>query len=190
METPEIQSSNTTAWWPSITVAVLTILFGLAALFWPSMTAITLIYLVSIFLVIHGLVRLVGGFFAIGKNRYWWLVSLLGLIGIGVGAFILSNVNLALATFILVVGLALIAQGVLEIAAASTDSENSANESNRTLRWVVGLATILAGILILMQPVVLGTAFIWILGLYALIAGILELIIALEARSTMHSLSV
>ena len=190
MDTSEMQSSNSITWWPSITVAVLTILFGLAALFWPGMTAVTLIYLVSIFLIAHGLARLVGGLLVIRRNRYWWLASLLGLIGIGVGIFFLTNVNIALATFILLVGLALIAQGVLEIATASTDNENTANESSRTLRWVVGLATILAGILILMQPVVLGTAFIWILGLYALIAGVLELIIALEARSTMHSLSV
>jgi len=174
-------------WWPTITVAVITILFGLAALFWPGMTVVTLVYLVGIFLVIHGITRFVGGLLSVRTMRNWWAVSLLGLVGLGVGIFILSNVNLALATFILVVGLVLITQGILEIIAAMTDNtvtENSSNESSRALRWVVGLAGILAGILILLQPAALGIAFIWILGLYAVIAGTLELIVALEFRST------
>lgn len=170
-------------WWPSITGAIITLFFGIAALFWPQLTVMTLVYLFSAFIIAHGIVRLIEGLMSIRTRGTWWLTALLGALGIGVGVFLIRHIDVTLATFILLVGFVLIAQGFLEIILALVGGTDVTGRSNKALLWIVGLSGILAGIFILMQPVAGGIAFVWILGLYAVITGILELAIALEVRS-------
>ena len=184
MDKTVTETSNTGMWVVSITTAVVTIFFGLLALLWPQLTAATLAYLFGIFILIHGIARLIAGLMGMRTQKTWWLTSLLGVVGLGAGIFVLNNINLALATFILLIGFVLIAQGVLGVIIAATDTEST---SNKILPWIIGLAGIIAGVYILMQPVAGGTAFVWILGLYAVIVGVLELLDALQTRSSVSS---
>jgi uncharacterized membrane protein HdeD (DUF308 family) len=84
------------------------------------------------------------------------------------------------ATLILLIGFLLIIGGVMEAIAVLFEK---ASATAKTLTFVVAVASVLAGVLMLFQPVRSGVAFVWILGLYALVSGPLLIALSLDVRS-------
>jgi uncharacterized membrane protein HdeD (DUF308 family) len=162
---------------------ILAILFGVAAVFWPGLTLKTLLYLFSTFVLIGGLVELVHGVTRLGQAGTSILTRvlrlLLGLLQVAVGVYLLRHVQVTFATFILLIGFTLIVRGVFEIVEGLFEEGPS---MYRIVMVIVGLLALLAGIIVLFQPVASGVAFVWILGLYALITGPLLLASAFETR--------
>lgn len=159
---------------------IATILFGLAAVFWPALTLVTLVYLFSAYVLVSGIVNLVGSIMTIDRSRWWFLGSLIGIFEFGVGVYLVRHPRLSFATLILLVGFTLIARGVIEVVASFFEIGQTATV--RALTVIIGLAGLLAGIILLFQPVSAGVAFVWILGLYALIVGTLEIALASDAH--------
>lgn len=172
--------------WGALAVrGLLAILFGVAAVFWPGLTLTTLIYLFSAFILANGLVTLVISLTNLG-NIEKSLVSQvlatgLGVAEIAVGVYLLRHLEVALSTFLLIVGFILIARGLIELF-NSFFEEISA--TNKTASVISGLASVIVGIVILLQPVASGIAFVWILGLYALIVGPLLLATSHDIKNT------
>jgi uncharacterized membrane protein HdeD (DUF308 family) len=148
---------------------VLAILFGIAAVFWPGLTTATLVYLFAAFLLIDGIIVMIMGLVHLRDFGKALLMLLLGLLELGVGLFLFRNPEVTFATLILILGFSLIVRGLFAFVHAFT--EQGAAATTRTLNAILGVAGVVIGIVILMQPVAGGLAFIWILGLYALISG-------------------
>ncbi len=164
---------------------VAAILFGIAAVFWPGITILTLLYLISVFLLIGGLFELVHGVSRLGHGHddgsalMRVLTPLLGLAEIGVGVYLLRHPHVAFTTFILLIGFILIVRGVIEVVEGVFEVGSGAY---RTVMVIVGILAVVAGILVLSQPRAAGVAFVWILGVYAIVAGGL----LLAAASDVH----
>jgi hypothetical protein len=163
---------------------VLAILFGIAAVFWPGLTVVTLLYLFATFLLISGLVGLVMGVVHIGTPGTSVLtkvmVLLLGMLQIGVGVYLLRHPHVTFATFILLIGFSLIVRGVFEVVEGLFEEGPSVY---RVIMVIVGLLAVLAGIVVLFQPHVASVAFVWIIGIYALISGPLLIAAAMDTRN-------
>lgn len=163
---------------------IVAILFGLAAVFWPALTLVTLVYLISAYLLASGVVGLVVGLINIGNGKISMLSRILtvaiAVVEIGVGVYLLRHPSIAFAAFILIVGLALIARGVVD-AFAGIFEEDSATA--KTILTITGVLSAFVGVLILLQPVAGGVAFVWILGLYALITGPMLLALSYDMKS-------
>lgn len=172
-------------WWILMTQSVLAILFGIAAIFWPGLTLVVLVYLFSAYILIWGIVELVHGLMSVRRRGTWWLTVVLGLIGLGVGVYLVRHPSVSFKTLILVIGLTLVVRGVLEVVEGFLDDVSA---TQRALAIFVGVLAAIAGIIILLQPVKGGVAFVWILGLYALFYGALAFVLSLEARSLYNSL--
>ena len=148
---------------------IVAILFGIAAVFWPHETIKTLLYLFATFVIIIGVLNVMHGVGNIGRNASsWFLKVLLGVLELGVGVYLLRHPSVTFATFILLIGFTLIFNGVFRVVTAFSEKMSSAL---RTMLLIVGALGVVAGIVILFQPVAGGVAFVWILGLYALITG-------------------
>ncbi|MBI2797951.1 DUF308 domain-containing protein [Candidatus Saccharibacteria bacterium] len=163
--TPGLQEPT----WVSVVKGVVFVLFGLTALAWPAITLVNLAWVFALYILVIGVVELVSGIIYAGKQDFWWLKLLMGALSIGVGVYLLrADSVVQLSTFLFVVGFVLIFRGVLEVVFAF----NRAIEgSTRALLAIVGIISVLAGFVILRQPVAAGVAFTWVLGLYALISG-------------------
>lgn len=164
---------------------VVTLIFGVAAVFWPGLTLLTLLYLFSTFVLISGIVTTVRGFMNVGGSGYWFLEILLGFFELGVGVYLLRHPQVTFATFILLIGFALIARGIVDMVMSFIDGSRTA--SHRTLGFIVGAIALVAGIVILFQPASAGVAFVWILGLYALVTGAMELAIAHDLKKVVEA---
>jgi uncharacterized membrane protein HdeD (DUF308 family) len=169
-------------WWIGMIEAALALFFGISAIFWPGLTLVTLVYLFSAFVLGLGVLHLISGLASIRRRSTWWITSLLGMLWIGLGVYLVRHPDVSFKTFILLIGLFLIARGILDLVRAFIDR---AATSTKVLSAVIGLAAVVAGILILVQPAAGGIAFVWILGLYAILLGSLGMTIALELRAAL-----
>lgn len=166
-------------WWALTLRGVAAVLFGIAAVFWPGITLVTLVYLFSAFILVSGVVEVVHGIGAITRKGTWFLTLLLGVLQIGVGVYLLRHPLVSFATLILLIGFTLIVRGVIEGVAAFSDDMSV---TMRTLVMIGAIISVLAGIVVLFQPAAGGVAFVWILGLYALVTGPLLIALSLDAK--------
>lgn len=166
-------------WWTLTLRGVLALLFGIAAVFWPGLTIVTLVYLFGAYILVSGVVDLIHGVSSVFKRTSWFLTLLLGFAELGVGVYMLRHPHVTFATLILLIGFMLIVRGILEGVAAFSDNLSS---TNRTLMIFGSIVAILAGIILLFQPASAGVAFVWILGLYALIVGPILIALSLDLK--------
>jgi uncharacterized membrane protein HdeD (DUF308 family) len=148
---------------------VIAILFGVAAVFWPGLTAEVLLYLFAAFLAIDGFTALLVGLVYLNQLNKAALLMLVGLLQLAIGLFLFRNPDITFATLILIFGFSLIAIGLFSFAHAFTNTREASN--TRTMHAILGVLGLVIGVVILLQPVAGGLAFVWVLGLYALIAG-------------------
>lgn len=171
-------------WWALTVRGVAAILFGVAAVFWPGLTLVSLVYLLSAFILVAGLMSIVESAMAIGHHRAWALNMVLGLVETGVGLYFVRHPHVGFATFILVAGLMFIARGVFEVVVAL--AEDGVSSSGRVLTVIVGIASFLVGVVLLFQPESAGVAFVWVLGVYALITGPLMIAMSLDVKKALE----
>jgi len=167
-------------WWAALIRGLAAIGFGLAAVFWPGLTLVVLVYLFAAFILVSGIMNIIMSLVGSGKTSLWWLVFLLGIAEIGVGVYAVRHPNVSLAAVLLIIGFTFLFRGVVEVVLAFMDTVP--DRSRRVLLIVSGVLSGLVGIFILMQPVRGGVAFVWALGFYALIVGPISIARASTAR--------
>ncbi len=161
------------SWWALVLGGVATILFGLTAVFWPSLTMLVLLYLFSAFVLISGVVDVMSGLNTINKIESWFLPVVLGVFQLGVGIYLVRHTAVKFSTFIVLIGFTLIARGVIEAVVAFFNSKASIKA--QAISYVSGIAGLVAGIVILFAKEAQGVNFVWILGLYAIVIGTLHI---------------
>jgi len=167
-------------WWIGVAQGIMAILFGLAALFWPGLTIVTLVYLFGVWLLLAGIIELILGVAGIGRRGSWVLTLLLGIAQLIIGIYLLRHPGVSFSVLIGLMGLALLLFGVFEGVSVFVERGTSATE--KTLVVITSLFAIVAGIVVLAQPAASGLAFIWIVGLFALVYGPVNIALALDMK--------
>lgn len=168
----------TELWWVGLVEGIVAILFGIAALFWPGLTLVTLVTLFSVYVLVWGIAEIIYGLSSIGKGT-WFLPLIFGVFSLGVGVYLVRHPQVTFATFILLIGFTFIVRGIVDIVGAFLNGQLA---TSRVLSIVVGLIAVIAGIVVLKQPVASGVAFVWILGLFALIYGPITIALSYDIK--------
>lgn len=182
-----LSSAVSGLWWMGVLQGIFAVIFGIIAVFWPGLTLVTLVYLFSAFVIAVGLTEIVLGLMSMRRRDTWWMTLLIGLIGLGVGIYLARHPDASLRTFLLIVGISFIARGVMDAVRVFIDRYLSAG--NKALSFISGLAGIVVGIILLLQPISGGLAFVWVLGLYAIVFGTLAIAVSLELRNEFEKLT-
>ncbi|GHO85273.1 HdeD family acid-resistance protein [Dictyobacter formicarum] len=157
--------------WSLLFRGIIAILFGILALIWPGKTLLLLIILFGAYAIVDGIANI---FSAIrGRSLHnWGLLLVEGIVSIlaGIVAFVWPGLT-ALA-FVYVIAAWAIITGVTEIVAAFSSRMNVGTD---WLLVVAGVASIIFGVLIAIQPQIGLLTVIWLIGIYAIIFGILFL---------------
>ena len=170
--------------WESMVLrGVAGILFGIAAVFWPSLTLVVLVYIFSIYILVSGVVGIVESVVRLTRRQNWIWRMLIAIAELGVGLYLVRHPYVTFQTFVLVAGLVLIARGVFEAIMALLDEDSA---TSKTLMIIGGALSVLVGIVLLMQPVAGGVAFVWVLGLYALVTGPIMIALALDVKHSVE----
>src|SRR3984893_1150811 len=166
-------------WWLLALRGLVAVLFGVLAFMWPGVTLITLVWLFGAFALVNGFLSLLLAAKAPkGYPRFGSLI-LGGLLGIlaGLLAFVMPAIT-ALGLFILIAAWAMVT-GILEIVAAIKLRKEINNE---WLLILVGILSLVFGVLLLLQPGAGALVLIWWIGAYALVLGVLLFVLALRMR--------
>ena len=167
-------------WWMLLIRGVVAVLFGLAAIVWPGLTALVLVYLFGAFAFVDGIVAVVVSLQERAIVPRWWVLLIEGIVGILIGVLtFFSPIVTALILLYLIATWAILT-GILEIAAAFS------MRRALVLEWtlaIAGILSILLGILLAIQPVSGILAVVWIIGVYAIVFGVLLIIRAFQFRS-------
>jgi len=157
------------------------ILVGVLILVWPGLTVLTLVTLLSIWLLLVGVMSIVQGVREIKQGGLGWLGSiLLGILELGVGAYLVQRPALTTLTIITLIGLVFFVQGFVFL--ANTFLSPGTTGGHRMLSLLYAILSFVAGIWIWRYPYHGTLAFVWLLGLYTIASGALLIAMASEAK--------
>ena len=107
----------------------------------------------------------------------WWLLVLLGLLGIAVGVIVIVEPNISLATLAWITGIFLLIDGIMELLLALLYPVE-----NRGLAAIFGVVSALAGVVLLRHPFGTVVVVALLLGLWLIVAGVLRLVRLFDER--------
>jgi uncharacterized membrane protein HdeD (DUF308 family) len=178
-----ITQISRTYWWLIIFRAVIALLFGIMALISVQFTLLFLVYLFGAYVLLDGILAIIVSLQERRSSSRWWVLSLLGIVGIVVGVLCFIHPgNVALLIFYLV-GIWLIISGIIGILSAF--SLRAAG--GELLLVVVGIISIVVGIIFVIHPTSSILTLVWLLGVFALIYGIIQIFRAIQLRSLLSA---
>jgi len=167
-------------WWSLVLRGIAAIAFGILAFVWPAITLTALVFLWGAYALVDGVFAIVAGVKTYGENRRWWVLLLEGILGVlaGIVAFALPGIT-ALVLLMLIAAWAIVT-GVFEIAAAIQLRKEIKGE---WLLALAGIASILFGVVLFLNPGPGALALVWLIGSYAILFGILLIALGLRLHS-------
>jgi uncharacterized membrane protein HdeD (DUF308 family) len=165
-------------WWVLLLRGLIAIAFGVLTWLLPGITLVMLVLLFGIYALADGIL---GVWTSIARRtEHRWLLLLWGLIGIGVGILTFLVPGVTALALLFYIAIWAIATGVLEIVAAIRLRREIKGE------WLLilgGLASVVFGALLMVQPAAGALALLWLIATYAVIFGVLLVILAFKART-------
>ncbi|NLH00173.1 MAG: HdeD family acid-resistance protein [Chloroflexi bacterium] len=169
----------TSSWWAIALRGVIAIIFGLLALIWPGLALLTLVLMFGAYVLVDGILSAIAGISAIGTDRRWWAMMLVGAAGIIAGILTLFNPRITGIVLLTFIAAWAIVTGIFEIVAAIQLRRVITNE------WAMGLSgalLIVFGVLLLMFPGAGALSLTWLIATGAVLFGILMLILGFRLR--------
>ncbi len=156
----------------SIAAAVVTLLLGLALVFWPNRSVGILCMLLGAAVLLTGILYILG-WFSRHRDRVSALVLLPGVVFCGLGVWMLSSPASLIRVVQYIFGAVLLFHGVVDLQAAWTLM------SRRWPRWwldmILGALTLALGVLVLINPFGAFAALVVLIGLSLVFDGASDL---------------
>ena len=166
--------------WPVLLArAVFAVAFGLVALIWPTITLLILAWAFGIFAIIDGAMQIIDGIRRRDRPR-WWITLLLGLLELAAGVLALIWPGISAVALAIVVGAWALVTGLIEIFSAVRQRRERRQPG---LLLLVGLVSVVAGVVILAWPVHGAVALATLVGGFAVVYGIVLAVLALGLRN-------
>jgi len=167
-------------WGWVLAFGIITLLVGVAALAWPGRTLVVIAVLFGIQLVVMGIFRFAGAFASddlTGGTRV--LLALLGVLSLIIGLYAVRHVLITLLALVLLLGIFWTVSGAVELFTAISHREMR----NRGWNAVMGIVSILAGIVVLAYPAISLVTLAVVLGVWLIIFGAMQVTAAFRIRS-------
>jgi len=169
-------------WWVLLLRGIALVVLGGYAFFQPSMTLVTLVQIIGIFVLVDGILAIPIGIMGWAGSRLWTLLR--GALAIIIGLFVIAHPMLigaiAAVTLVIVVSINSIAGGLLEIIVAIRERKEIHGEG-----WMIlsGILSILFGILIASAPLWFGMVLVAVFGAFAVLFGIMLIVFSFRVKN-------
>ena len=153
--------------------------FGLLAAFSPVATALSLVIVLSIYLMADGFLAIVSAFKAARQRHAWGMVALEGLAAVAASVAIFVYPGLGMAAFAVILAAWSLFAGLVKLAVALR------REPVGGRGWLIAsaLISLLFGLALLLSPLIGAVVLTWWLGIYAIAFGAAMLMLGLQVRS-------
>ena len=167
-------------WWVLLLRGIAAIAFGVLTWFYPGLSLAVLVLLFGAYAFVDGVLGVWSALAGREKHDDWWLLLLVGLLGIGVGVLTFFAPGLTAIGLLFYIAVWAIATGVLEIITAIRLRKEIEGE------WLLvlgGIVSVVFGVFLMAQPGVGALALLWMIAAFAVVFGVLMVILAFKARS-------
>ena len=168
------------SWGLVLAFAILSLILGLAAIFWPGATIVTVAILFALQLFIAGIFGIVRALSADADTGARVLSLIIGILGVIVGFALLRSPFQSVVVMAFVIGIYWVAHGIMELVGAFSRNEG------RVLGVVVGVISIVAGFIILEYPITSLATLALVVGIWLVILGIMQIVAAFQLRNLAH----
>lgn len=173
-------------WWLWLVRGALAIIFGIAAWAWPGVTLVTLVWIIGAYIVIDGVVSVIG-FFRHGDLSWGRRILLLiwGIVQVIAGIVIWTAPGLGAVTLLMVFGIWAMLTGMFLLVGAFT---KDGHMMSPWVQGILGILGILVGIYLVLEPGRGALATIWAIGTTAIVYGMFLVIASFQMRSKRNQL--
>ena len=164
-------------WWALALRGLFAVIFGLLTFFVPGITLISLVLLFGFYAILDGVFDIVS---AMRVPSHHWALLVEGIVGIIVGVLTIVWPGITAMALLYLIAVWAIVTGVLEIIAGIRLREIITNE---WLLILMGVISVLFGILIIAFPRAGALAIVLWIGTYAFVFGVILIVLAFRLRS-------
>lgn len=168
------------SWWVFLFGGLASIAFGLLALLSPGTALLVLATFFAASVLVDGGVSMYGAIQHRDKDG-WWLMGLIGVLGVAVGAYALLHPPVAIAAFVLMVAFQAIVLGALTVMLGWHVRKATRHE---WMLYVTGALSIALGILIVSNPLAGSLSIVTLVAIWAIGTGFAKTV--LGANLKMH----
>ncbi|MDO5094036.1 MAG: DUF308 domain-containing protein [Propionibacteriaceae bacterium] len=161
-------------------IGALGIIFGLVAMAWPGLSALSFAIIWGIYALADGLSALVLAFTS-KDGRGWFIAA--GVLGLVAGLLVLARPGIALAALGWVLGVWFTVRGIAELCAIGS----APSAGGKVLVGVGGALWVIAGIAMAMNPIESALGLAWFFGLLAVAWGVVAVISGFQVRKVAKS---
>ena len=166
-------------WWAVGLRGILGILFGLICLLTPGVAVQVFVILFAAYMLVDGVFAIISGVKAARNGERWGLLILEGIVDLAAGAVAVLWPAITLIALIWLVAVWAVVSGALMLSAAFTLNLDHG-------RWWLalgGIASIVFGILLIIEPLIGAVVLTMWIGAYALVFGAFLLVLAFQLHS-------
>jgi uncharacterized membrane protein HdeD (DUF308 family) len=166
-------------WWRLLLRGLVAILFAVLTFTNPGISLAALVIVFGLYALIDGMLNVWMGI--AGRKEYddWWVLLLMGLVGIGVGAITFMTPGITALALLFYIAIWAIVHGALEIVAAMRLRKEIKNE---WLLVLAGIASVAFGAILMARPGAGALAVVWLIGAYAFVLGVIFITLAFRVR--------
>lgn len=166
--------------WLSVAAAVASVVLGVMVIAWPDATLFVGAILFGLWLLVHGIVRIVDAITATaddGTARA--LRGVVGVLFVVAGVICLRHLLVSLLTIATIIGLSWLISGIVEIMAAFGSRGSG---PARFAVGALGVLTVLGGLVVLLWPGASLTTILYITGFWLIVMGFVQFFVAVRVR--------
>jgi len=172
-------------WWVLALRGLAAVLFGILAFIWPGITIFTLVLLFGAYALVNGILALVISFKGPRRIRRFGSLIFGGLISVAAGVIAFIWPGMTAFSLVIVIAAWAIVNGIAEIVAAIRLRKEITGE---WLLVVAGIASILFGIALFLNPFIGALVLVWWIGGFAFAFGILLIVLGFRMRRAAETL--
>lgn len=161
--------------WAIALRGIVAIIFGVAVLVWPSVTAYILTLAFAIFVLAEGGVLVLATLRHRHESELWPLYIILGLLGLTAGIYLLANPRISGLTLMFIIGAYAVARGIVDIMLGVMLRHDIQGE---WLLIIGGLISLVFGLFVFAKPASGALAILWLIAIFAIITGLVLLGVA------------
>jgi len=172
-------------WWVLALRGLAAVLFGILAFIWPGITIFTLVLLFGAYALVNGILALVISFKGPRLIRRFGSLIFGGLISVAAGIIAFIWPGMTAFSLVIVIAAWAIVNGIAEIVVAIRLRKEISGE---WLLIVAGVASILFGVCLFLNPLIGALVLVWWIGGFTFAFGILLIVLGFRMRRVAETL--
>ena len=165
-------------WWVFVVGGIASMIFGLLAFVRPGIA----LFVLAMFFAASILVD--GAFNALGAVQHrekdgWWVMLLMGILGLAVGGYALLNPPVSMMALIYLVAIQAVLLGVFLLIMGYKVRETTSRE---WILYAAGALSVLFGVLVFKNPLAAGVSIVYVIACWAVVVGALKFFFGLKVR--------